>query len=225
MARRRAAWWPWTAGGVAALEQDVRRLDVAVHHAVAVRVAQRVGHLARDPQRVLERKLRLAVELRAERPALDERHDVVEEPAGLPRVVHGQDMGMGERRGQVDLAEEALGAERGSRIRPDDLDRHLAAVLQVASEVHGRHAARAELALNLAAAGQRRAQRFRRSVHPRCSRSSSRGPLLSPSLLLISGHSSRLSTPGNGPTCDEALRRPARPAGRRPPARFPLSQD
>ena len=33
---------------VAALEQDVLRLDIAVDHTVPVRVAQRVRHLARD---------------------------------------------------------------------------------------------------------------------------------------------------------------------------------
>jgi len=81
-----------------------------------------------------------------------------------------------ERRGHVDLAEEALGAERGSHIRPDDLDRHLAAVLQVASEVHGRHAALAEFPLDLITAGQRRAQRLRRRLHQQCSWGGARLP-------------------------------------------------
>ena len=39
------------------VEHDVLGLDVAVHHAVAVRVVERVGHLARDAHRVVYREL------------------------------------------------------------------------------------------------------------------------------------------------------------------------
>ena len=53
---------------VATLEQDVLRLDVAVDHTVPVGVAQRVRHLARDAQGVVERELLLA--LRAGRAAI-----------------------------------------------------------------------------------------------------------------------------------------------------------
>ena len=52
---------------VALGEQDVLRLDVAVHDAVAVRVVERVGHLARDAERLVDRQLPLAVEPVAER--------------------------------------------------------------------------------------------------------------------------------------------------------------
>ena len=64
---------------VAALEQDVLRLDVAVDDAPAVRVAQRVGHLAGDPKRVVHRELLFAGQPVAEGLSLDERHHVEQE--------------------------------------------------------------------------------------------------------------------------------------------------
>ena len=45
---------------VPALQQNVLGLDVAMDHAVLVRVVERVGDLARDAQRVVDRKLPLA---------------------------------------------------------------------------------------------------------------------------------------------------------------------
>ncbi len=45
---------------VAILQEDVRRLDIPVDHAVAVGVVEGVGHLARDPQGIIERQLLLA---------------------------------------------------------------------------------------------------------------------------------------------------------------------
>src|SRR5262249_58320475 len=47
-----------------------------------------------------------------------------------------------------------LGAEHGGELWPQDLDRHLAVVLEVRREVDGGHAARAELALDAIAAGE-----------------------------------------------------------------------
>ncbi len=57
--------------GVAALQQDVLRLDVAVNDAVAVGVAQRVGYLTGDLQRVVDGELFLAVQPIAQRFAFD----------------------------------------------------------------------------------------------------------------------------------------------------------
>ena len=45
---------------VAALQQDVLRLDVAMDHAVRVRVVERVGHFAGDAHRVVDRQLPFA---------------------------------------------------------------------------------------------------------------------------------------------------------------------
>ena len=77
---------------VSALQQDVLRLDVAMHDAERVRGAQRVGDLAGDAHRVVDRQLPLALEPRAQRLARDERHDVVQERVGLARVEQRQDV-------------------------------------------------------------------------------------------------------------------------------------
>jgi hypothetical protein len=61
---------------VAVLEQDVLRLDVSMHDAAAVGVAQRVGHLADDPHGLVEGKLRRAIESTPQRLTVDERHDI-----------------------------------------------------------------------------------------------------------------------------------------------------
>jgi hypothetical protein len=52
------------------------------------------------------------------------------------------------------LAQEALGPERGSEIRPEHLDGDLAAVLQVLGQVHGSHTAATELPLDGVLIGQ-----------------------------------------------------------------------
>jgi len=71
--------------GVLPREEHVVRLDIAMDHAFGVSVGQRVRHLAQNPHRFAHRQLPLAGQLGAQRLALDERHDVVEEIAGRPR--------------------------------------------------------------------------------------------------------------------------------------------
>ena len=72
-------------------EQDVVRLDVAMHDAFAMRVGQRIGDLAKQPGRFGHGQFALVVEPRTKRFALDQRHRVVERvrrPA--PRRATGQ---------------------------------------------------------------------------------------------------------------------------------------
>src|SRR6185312_10109386 len=57
--------------------------------------------------------------------------------------------------GELDLLEEALGAEDGRELGVEHLDSDLAMVLQILGEIHGRHAAGAEFALDAIAIGQR----------------------------------------------------------------------
>jgi hypothetical protein len=136
------------------VEQDVLRLDVAVHHVVAVGVVQRGGDLAGDGEGVGQRELPLALEPLAQRAAFHVGHDVEEQLARLARVVHRQDMRVVEAGGQLDLAEEALGADRGGKVGAEDLERDLTVVAEVLGQEDDGHPALAELALDPVAAGQ-----------------------------------------------------------------------
>src|SRR5207302_1651988 len=78
---------------------------------LVVRVVQRVRHLPRDPQGVLERQSLVATQPITQRLALDVRHDVVENARRFPGVVHGENVGVIERGCDLDLPQEALGAE------------------------------------------------------------------------------------------------------------------
>ena len=59
-----------------------------------------------------------------------------------------------EPRGQADLAEESVPAKGFRQVRVQDLERHLAIVLEVTRQVYGRHPAAAELALDAVAVGK-----------------------------------------------------------------------
>jgi hypothetical protein len=94
--------------GWVAREEHVLGLEVAVHHAVRVRVGERLAQLEGDAQRVGRRERPLAGEPLAQRLALDERHHVVERPRSLARVVQRQDVRVLQPRQHADLAVEAL---------------------------------------------------------------------------------------------------------------------
>jgi hypothetical protein len=63
-------------------------------------------------------------------------------------------MGMLEPRGYLDLAREALGAERRGQLGTQDLYRYPPVVFQILGEIDGRHAALAELPLDAVAVGE-----------------------------------------------------------------------
>ena len=69
--------------------------------------------------------------------------------------------------GDLDLAGEPLGTERGRQLRPKNLHRHPAVVLQVLGEVHRGHAALAQLPLDAVAVGQGALQAGHRLGHRR----------------------------------------------------------
>ncbi len=62
---------------------------------------------------------------------------------------------MGQLRRDLDLAHEPLGAESGGELGAEHLDGHLAMVLEILGEIHRRHAAGAEFALNRVSVGER----------------------------------------------------------------------
>jgi len=63
---------------------------------------------------------------------------------------------MTQLRGELVLAQKALGAECLREIGLEHFDRDIAIVLDVVREIHGGHAAGAEFAFNAIAVGQRR---------------------------------------------------------------------
>jgi hypothetical protein len=96
---------------VIAFQQDVLGLEVAMDEAVSVSVAQRVGHIERDVKCLLDRKLDLAPETSAKALSGDAWHDVIEEAFRLTRIVEREDVRVGQTRGDLDFAEEALRAD------------------------------------------------------------------------------------------------------------------
>ncbi len=104
--------------------------------------------------RLVDRELLFPGELLAQGLTADVGHDVEEESVHLAGVVQGKDVGMGEPGGDPDLAGESFGAEQRAELGAEHLDGHLAVVLQVVGEVHGRHATAAELVLDGVAAGE-----------------------------------------------------------------------
>ena len=168
--------------GMAFAQHDVGRLDVPMDDAPPVGVGQRLGHFPGEPHRFVHRQLSVALKAFAEGLALDVGHHVVEDPPGLARVVHRQDMRMGELGGDLDFTQKPLGAQRGGQLRAHDLHRHLAVVPQVLRQVDRGHPALAQHPLHPVAVGQRLDGRGppRRSRSPPCAaehrgRSGSRG--------------------------------------------------
>src|SRR5437868_13332912 len=88
-----------------------------------------------DPKRVVQRQLALASESIAQRSARYERGDVVQEPVRLARVDERHEMRMREPRGDADLPEKSLRAERGAHFRVQHLDAHLSLVLGLARQI------------------------------------------------------------------------------------------
>ena len=103
------------------VEQDVLRLDVAVDHAMSMRVVERIGHLAGDSQRLIYRQLRLVPETRSQRLALDERHAVLEQTVALAGAQKRNRVRVTQGGGELNLTPEPLGADGGGELRREDL--------------------------------------------------------------------------------------------------------
>ena len=139
--------------GVPAVEQDVLRLDVPVHHALRVGVGQRVGDLAGELERLGDRQAALAIQPLPEAFAPDVGHDVVEAVQRLvrpqdTRVVELEDMRVIELRQNRDLPAEPSRVGGGGQLRPKQLERDRAVELPVVRQVHGRDRAPAKLPLD-----------------------------------------------------------------------------
>src|SRR6185503_17063759 len=135
-------------------QQDVLGLDVTMDDVLVVRVVERVGGLARDAKRIVDRKLIFTPEPLAQGLALDIRHGEPEVPACLARIKDTQDVWMLEPGGQANLAQEPVRTESGGELRMENLEGDGPVVPEIARQEDGGHAAAAELMLDRVAAGQ-----------------------------------------------------------------------
>ena len=76
-----------------------------------------------------------------------------------------QYVGMREIGSDLDLLVEPLGAQRGGKLWPEDLERHLPLVLEILSEIYGRHPTSTKLSLDPVAVRQRSFQAFQLVCH------------------------------------------------------------
>jgi hypothetical protein len=142
------------------VNQNVRRLDVAVDDLVAVCVVERTRHRDGDVHGLTHGKLFLAFQLLAQALALHVGHDVVQEGVGLPGVVQRQDVRVLQVGRRLDLGEEALGSHDGGQLGLEHLERDLPLVLHVLGEIDRRHAPLPDLALDDVAGAERRVEAF-----------------------------------------------------------------
>jgi len=140
--------------GVAGIEHDVFRLDVAVDEAFGVGMAEGVRHFPGDQQGLVQRELARAVQPVTQRFTGDVGHDVVEAAGRLTGVEQRQDVGVSEPGGYPDFTQKSVGPERGGQLGPHDLERDQAVMAQVAGQVDRRHAATPQLTLDEIAVGQ-----------------------------------------------------------------------
>ena len=133
----------------AALEQNVFRLDVAMDDAALVRVRR-----ARRPLRVAMRTASATGSWRsrsrrcAKTLAFDERHDVEQLTGRDAGVEQRKNARMLQLRRRPNLGQESLGADDRGEFSAEHLERDLSFVADVLREIHGRHPARAHLALD-----------------------------------------------------------------------------
>ena len=137
-------------------DEDVLRLDVAVNDPEAVGVLEGARHFTRHRQGLPEWQLPLSGHPLAQRLALDERHDEVQQPVGLAGGEHGNDVGVGQRGGGVHLSQEAFAQQSRRHVRRQDLDGDLSSGVVFLGQEHRRHTTAPDLPLDGIAVGQRR---------------------------------------------------------------------
>ncbi len=133
---------------LASQEQDVVWLDVPMHNAQAVGVGQRARHLGGDLHRVVHRQRTLTREPLCQVFTRHVRHDIVQQALGLAGIVDGQDVGMGQAGGDLDLSKEPVLALVETGLDLEQLERHLPLVLGVVGQVDHSHPAPPQLTLD-----------------------------------------------------------------------------
>ena len=119
-----------------------------------MRMVQGVGDFARNPQRLLQRELALAVNAPPQGFALDARDDVEDGALVLARIEQGQDVWVLQAGEHANLSREALSTLRGPELGVTDLEGDRTVVAQIAGAVDGGHATAAELSLDRVSTGE-----------------------------------------------------------------------
>src|SRR5437867_5881951 len=96
-----------------AREENVLRLDVAVDDALVVRELECSGDVTKDARRVADRERATSRQPYTQRVALLEGHRVEGKPVDLAGAENGNDVGMLQSRGELDLAPESLDTTAG----------------------------------------------------------------------------------------------------------------
>src|SRR5688572_26550836 len=128
-------------------EENVFRLHVPMHEAVAVCVIEAVADFSRDADRFVEDQLLFALHQVSKRSTGHKWCDVILEALCLARIDQRNDVRMRQARCDSNLAKETLGSDRNADVLPQNLDRDLTLMLALFGEVNYRHAPAPEDAL------------------------------------------------------------------------------
>ena len=130
------------------VEEDVRRLDVAVDHALRVRVGERPRDFPHHPRHFARWQRAARCDPLRERSPIDVRHHDEDEAVDLLDGVNRDDVRMREPGGSTRLAHEPFAEVRVvGELRRQELDGNLTIEPHLACEVHDSHSAPAELAV------------------------------------------------------------------------------
>ena len=135
-------------------DEDVLRLEIAVHDPDAVRFAEAGADLVGDEQRPARREAAFVFEQLREVAAGEVLHHQIDDTLPHAEVEDGDRVGIGELRDRHRLAAKALGKVRvTAQIGAQQLDRDALADADVLGEVDRAHAARSEQAFDAEAIG------------------------------------------------------------------------
>jgi hypothetical protein len=127
-------------------DEDVLRLDVAMHHAAAVKRLERVQQVPAEGEHLLAGQP-LALHVLSEGLSVAQvLHGVVRESPRRSGTEHPHDVGMPEIGQDAGFGEEAVDGLGRGKLRPDDLDGHEPVESRLARHEHRAHAAARDLA-------------------------------------------------------------------------------
>ena len=132
----------------AVVQQDIFRLDVAVNHTLGMRVVERRGDLTHDARYVLDRKATFLIHPLPKRATAHVGEGVIQQVSGAPGVEQRHHIRVIQLGGQADLGQETFPPQHSGELGPQDLECHLALVLQVCRQVDRGHSSASEFPLD-----------------------------------------------------------------------------